>query len=255
VSALSIINPATEPVATVDMLDLEAADRAIERAQSAAPRWRAVAPRGPGASSATLRRRRRRHNEELAQLEVANSGHTIANARWEAGNVRDVLAYYSGAPERHSGRQIPVAGGRRPHLLRTVGRRGHHRPVELPHADRRVGSRPGARGGQHRGLKARDADAAHGDAARRTRPRGRLPEGVFQVLPGDGGDRGLPIRHARGRAQGLLHRFERDGPKDHGRLRRTGQARDAWSWAARAPTSSSPTPTSNGRGQRALRGL
>ena len=29
--------------------------------------------------------------EELAQLEVANSGHTIGNARWEAGNVRDVL--------------------------------------------------------------------------------------------------------------------------------------------------------------------
>ncbi|OYV33378.1 MAG: hypothetical protein B7Z80_24245, partial [Rhodospirillales bacterium 20-64-7] len=49
--------------------------------------------------------------EELAQLEVANAGHTIGNARWEAGNVRDVLAYYSGAPERHSGRQIPVAGG------------------------------------------------------------------------------------------------------------------------------------------------
>ena len=50
-------------------------------------------------------------NEELARLEVANSGHTISNARWEAGNVRDVLAYYAGAPERLFGRQIPVPGG------------------------------------------------------------------------------------------------------------------------------------------------
>ena len=51
------------------------------------------------------------HIDELADLEVRNSGHTIGNARWEAGNVRDVLDYYAGAPERLSGRQIPVAGG------------------------------------------------------------------------------------------------------------------------------------------------
>ena len=42
---------------------------------------------------------------------MRNSGHTIGNARWEAGNVRDVLTYYSAAPERLFGRQIPVAGG------------------------------------------------------------------------------------------------------------------------------------------------
>ena len=36
------------------------------------------------------------HVEELAALEVRNSGHTIGNARWEAGNVRDVLDYYAG---------------------------------------------------------------------------------------------------------------------------------------------------------------
>ena len=41
------------------------------------------------------------HVEELAQLEVRNSGHTIGNARWEAGNVRDVLDYYCAA--RRSG--------------------------------------------------------------------------------------------------------------------------------------------------------
>ncbi|MGB7507811.1 MAG: aldehyde dehydrogenase family protein, partial [Mycobacterium sp.] len=51
------------------------------------------------------------HTEELAELEVANSGHPIGNARWEAGHVRDVLQYYSATPERLSGKQIPVAGG------------------------------------------------------------------------------------------------------------------------------------------------
>jgi len=93
----------------VDMLSLEEADRAIERSHAASSAWRAVTP----ADRARLLRRFSEtvdsHLEELAQLEVANSGHTISNARWEAGNVRDVLAYYSGAPERHAGKQIPVA--------------------------------------------------------------------------------------------------------------------------------------------------
>ena len=50
-------------------------------------------------------------SEELAGLEVSGSGHPIGAARWEAGQVRDVLLYYSAAPERLSGKQIPVPGG------------------------------------------------------------------------------------------------------------------------------------------------
>jgi acyl-CoA reductase-like NAD-dependent aldehyde dehydrogenase len=42
---------------------------------------------------------------------VREAGHTLTDARWEAGNVRDVLAYYAAAPERLFGRQIPVGGG------------------------------------------------------------------------------------------------------------------------------------------------
>jgi acyl-CoA reductase-like NAD-dependent aldehyde dehydrogenase len=111
-SNASIINPATEElVATVETISVEEVDRVIERAAAAAPAWRRMAP----ADRARLLRRFAAvvddHNEELARLEVANSGHTIGNARWEAGNVRDVLNYYAGAVERHIGKQIPVAGG------------------------------------------------------------------------------------------------------------------------------------------------
>ncbi len=84
---------------------------AIGRAADAWPAWRAVAP----ADRARLLRRFAEtvdaHTEELAGIEVRNAGHTIGNARWEAGNVRDVLHYYSAAPERLAGRQIPVPGG------------------------------------------------------------------------------------------------------------------------------------------------
>ncbi len=107
-----VVNPATEQVvAAVELLDERATDAAIERAARAFPAWRGVS----GADRARLLRRFAdlvdAHVEELAALEVSNSGHTISNARWEAGNVRDVLHYYAGAPERLLGRQIPVPGG------------------------------------------------------------------------------------------------------------------------------------------------
>ena len=107
-----VLSPVTEEVvATVPAATREETDAAIARAASAFEAWRAV---GPGDRGRLLRRFSSNvgdHIEELAQLEVRNSGHTIGNARWEAGNVRDVLAYYSAAPERLVGQQIPVPGG------------------------------------------------------------------------------------------------------------------------------------------------
>ena len=107
-----VINPANEQlVRQVPSLSLEETDAAIARAATAFATWRHVAP----VDRARLLHRFSvlvdEHIEELAALEVENSGHTIGNARWEAGNVRDVLAYYSGAPERLTGKQIPVVGG------------------------------------------------------------------------------------------------------------------------------------------------
>ena len=108
----SVINPATEDViAEVPRTPVEQVDEIIATARAAFPGWRDVAP---GDRARLLRRFAElvdAHLEELAALEVRNSGHTISNARWEAGNVRDVLHFYAGAPERLHGMQIPVAGG------------------------------------------------------------------------------------------------------------------------------------------------
>jgi acyl-CoA reductase-like NAD-dependent aldehyde dehydrogenase len=86
----TLLNPATEQVVdVVPHTSAEATDEAIARARAASPAWRAVAP----ADRARLLRRFAAavdaDVEHLAALEVANSGHTIGNARWEAGNVRD----------------------------------------------------------------------------------------------------------------------------------------------------------------------
>ena len=111
-SGATLVSPVTEQeIGEVPSTTVEETDAAIERSQAAFPAWRDVAP---GERARLLRAFAAvvdDHVEELARLEVRNAGHTIGNARWEAGNVRDCLNYYSAAPERLFGRQIPVAGG------------------------------------------------------------------------------------------------------------------------------------------------
>ena len=112
-TAVTVVrNPATgEVITSVPSLSEPEVDAAIARAAAAfetGGTWRPGT--GPACSAASPPRSTPTARSWPA-LEVANAGHVIGNARWEAGNVRDVLEYYAAAPERHSGRQIPVPGG------------------------------------------------------------------------------------------------------------------------------------------------
>src|SRR5271165_2225090 len=124
-SVFTVLNPATEePVTTVEQVSAEEADFAIARAEAAWPAWRAVTPGDRARLLRAFAALVDAHVEELADLEVAGSGHPVGAARWEAGQVRDVLLYYSAdlpglpagravllyysaAPERLIGKQIP----------------------------------------------------------------------------------------------------------------------------------------------------
>ena len=96
-----------------------------------------------------------------------------AQARWEAGNVRDVLRYYSAAPERLHRPADPGAGRPRRHVQGAGRHRRADRAVELPHADPGLGAgaRPGRRESGDR--QARGADPADRDPDRRAGPGGR----------------------------------------------------------------------------------
>ncbi|HEY9267061.1 MAG TPA: aldehyde dehydrogenase family protein, partial [Mycobacterium sp.] len=111
-TASDVINPATEDVIrTVEHTDEAGVDEAVARAKTAQKKWARQAPAERAAALRAFAATVDAHVDELAELEVANSGHPIGNARWEAGHVRDVLQYYAASPERLSGKQIPVAGG------------------------------------------------------------------------------------------------------------------------------------------------
>lgn len=107
-----LVNPATGAVFdVVEHVDTAAVDDAVRRAQAAQKRWARLAPAERAAALRAFAAVVDAHVDELAALEVTNSGHPVSAAEWEAGHVRDVLQFYAASPERLSGQQIPVAGG------------------------------------------------------------------------------------------------------------------------------------------------
>ena len=182
-----VVNPATEEVVTtVGLASLEETDAAIERAAAAFPAWRAVAPGDRGRLLRRFAELVDTHLEELAQLEVANSGHPIGNARWEAGNVRDVLTYYSAAPERAAGRQIPVAGGVDVTFAEPLGVVGIIVPWNFPMPIAGWGFAPALAAGNTVVLKPAELTPLTAMRLAELARDAGLPEGVFQVVPGKG---------------------------------------------------------------------
>jgi acyl-CoA reductase-like NAD-dependent aldehyde dehydrogenase len=187
VNVHEVLNPATEAVvAEVPLAGVDETDEAIGAAEAAGPAWRAVSP----ADRARLLRRFAEtvdtHLEQLAQLEVANAGHTLANARWEAGNVRDVLSYYSAAPERLFGRQIPVAGGLDVTFREPLGTVGIIVPWNFPMPIAGWGLAPALAAGNTVVLKPAELTPLTAILLGELALEAGLPEGVLTVVPGKG---------------------------------------------------------------------
>ncbi|PZW03496.1 Acyl-CoA reductase [Micromonospora phaseoli] len=161
-------------------------DAAISRAVTAYEKWRNVSA---GDRARVLRRFAAvvdEHLEELARLEVSNAGHTIGNARWEAGNVRDVLDYYAGAPERLTGRQIPVPGGLDVTFHEPLGVVGVIVPWNFPMPIAAWGFAPALAAGNTVVLKPAESTPLTALRLAELADQAGLPEGVFTVLPGRG---------------------------------------------------------------------
>uniref|UniRef100_A0AAU2VYF6 Aldehyde dehydrogenase family protein n=1 Tax=Streptomyces sp. NBC_00008 TaxID=2903610 RepID=A0AAU2VYF6_9ACTN len=186
-----VLNPATEEiVATVPATTAAGVDAAVTRAAAAQRTWAALAP----ADRARLLRRFAAavdgRTEELARLEVREAGHTIGNARWEAGNVRDLLDYAAGGVERLNGRQIPVPGGIDITLLEPLGVIGVIAPWNFPMPIAAWGLAPALAAGNAVVLKPAETTPLTALRLAALALEAGLPEHLFQVLPGAGDEAG-----------------------------------------------------------------
>jgi acyl-CoA reductase-like NAD-dependent aldehyde dehydrogenase len=187
VTSTTLINPATAtPFREIEHTTLEQVDDAIASALVAQTAWRALTPAQRGGGRRDFARVVEQHIEDLAALEVLNSGHPISQARWEAGHVRDVLTYYSAAPERMIGKQIPVAGGLDVTFLEPIGVVGIIVPWNFPMTIASWGFAPALAAGNAVVLKPAEWTPLTAIRLGELALEAGLPDGLFQVLPGKG---------------------------------------------------------------------
>ncbi|MSZ08546.1 MAG: aldehyde dehydrogenase family protein, partial [Actinobacteria bacterium] len=182
-----LVNPATaEAMETIEHTSLEQTDDAIAQAKSAQRHWAGLAPAERAETLRNFADAVAKDVENLAALEVRNSGHPISQARWEANHVRNVLEYYAGAPERLIGKQIPVAGGIDITFHEPLGVVGIITPWNFPMTIASWGFAPALAAGNAVIVKPAEwtplTTIRLGELAREA----GVPEGVFQVLPGRG---------------------------------------------------------------------
>ena len=184
---LQVVNPATEEVIEVVLAaTAEEVNSAVARADRAQLEWSALAP---GDRARLLRRfaaEVEAHREELAWLEVREAGHPVGMARWEAGNVRDLLDYCAGGVERLTGSQIPVAGGVNVTFAEPVGVVAVIAPWNFPMPVAAWGTAPALAAGNAVILKPAEHTPLTALRLAELALQAGLPEGVFQVLPGEG---------------------------------------------------------------------
>lgn len=186
-TTFDVINPSNETIfSTLEEADIAQTDLVIAKAAKAFQTWRNVTP---GDRANLLRRFSSlvsSHREELAQLEINNSGHTRGNALWEADNVANVLNYYAGAPERLYGKQIPVSGGIDITFKEPIGVVGIIVPWNFPMPIAGWGFAAALAAGNTVVLKPAELTPMTAIRLAEIALEAGIPEGVFNVIIGKG---------------------------------------------------------------------
>ena len=185
--AIQVIEPATEQVmAELPRAGREETDAAIERAKRAFPAWRAVTPADRSALLHRLTDAIEARTEELARLEARNVGKPITDARGEIGMVVETFRYYAGAPERLTGKTIPVAGGVDMTFREPLGVVGLITPWNFPLTIASWKVAPALAAGNTVVLKPAELTPLTAIELEKIALDAGVPEGVLNVVPGPG---------------------------------------------------------------------
>jgi acyl-CoA reductase-like NAD-dependent aldehyde dehydrogenase len=124
--------------------------------------------------------------EDLATLEARNAGKPISDARGEMGMVVETFRYYAGAPERNTGKTIPVAGGVDMTFREPLGVVGLITPWNFPLTIASWKIAPALAAGNTIVLKPAELTPLTALRLAGLALAAGLPEGVFTVIPGAG---------------------------------------------------------------------
>jgi acyl-CoA reductase-like NAD-dependent aldehyde dehydrogenase len=183
---IEVIEPATEQVmAELPRAGAEETDAAVDRAKAAFPEWRAIDPAERSALLHQLTDAIEDRVEELATLEARNAGKPISDARGEIGMVVETFRYYAGAPERLTGKTIPVSGGVDMTFREPLGVVGLITPWNFPLTIASWKVAPALAAGNTVVLKPAELTPLTAIELEKI-AEDVLPEGVLNVVPGPG---------------------------------------------------------------------
>lgn len=186
-NTFTLINPTTgQAFREVARATVDEVDEVVARAVDAQRGWAELAPVARADALRSFARVVEEHVEELAQLEVLNSGHPIESARWEASHVAQVLNFYAGSPERLSGQQIPVSGGLDVTFHEPYGVVGVIVPWNFPMAIASWAFAPALAAGNAVVLKPAELTPLTAVRLGELAVLAGMPEGLFAVITGSG---------------------------------------------------------------------
>jgi betaine-aldehyde dehydrogenase len=219
-----LVNPATEAVfAEVAAAEVEDAHSAIESARAAwESGWRDMAPGKRTEILFNLSRLLRDNLEWIAQLECAQIGKPIADARDEAGLGARVFEFYAGAVTKFCGQTIPVSRGGFDFTLRQpMGVVACIVPWNFPFPIGCWKAAPALAAGNCVVLKPASISPLTALALGELAAAAGLPKGVLQVLPGPGGAIGEALT-----SHPLIRKISFTGSTEVGRRIMESAARD-----------------------------
>ena len=173
-------------MAEIPQAGVEETDAAVARAKEAFPAWRAVAPGERSALLHRLANALEKNVDALARLEARNAGKPISDARGEMGMVVETFRYYAGAPERMTGRTIPVAGGVDMTFREPLGVVGLITPWNFPLTIASWKMAPALAAGNTIVLKPAELTPLTALEFERIALEAGVPEGVVNVVAGPG---------------------------------------------------------------------
>ncbi|HEX2128711.1 MAG TPA: aldehyde dehydrogenase family protein [Solirubrobacterales bacterium] len=186
-SVIEVIEPATERVmAEVARAGVEETDAAVAAAKEAFAAWRGVSPGDRAAVMRRLADALEAEDEDLATIEARNAGKPITDARGEIAMVIECFRYYSGAPERLTGKTIPVAGGVDMTFREPLGVVGLITPWNFPLVIASWKVAPALAAGNTVVLKPAELTPLTALELERIARDAGLPEGVLNVVAGPG---------------------------------------------------------------------